>query len=63
MVGAPHFNFSAMAAHVVRVLTVLAERIREGCSHTTLGERSGVLLLEHVLLFSELLEPVMLECL
>ena len=52
-----------MAAHVVRVFAVLTQRVREGGSDTALGKRASVLLLEHVLLLPQLLEPGMLECL
>ena len=52
-----------MAAHVVRVLAVLAERVGESGSHAALGEGASVLLLQHVLLLSQLLEPWVLQCL
>ena len=52
-----------MTAHVIRVLTILAKRVWEGGSDAALGQRASVLLLKHILLLSQFLEPSVLESL
>ena len=61
VVSAPDFNLSAVAAHIIRVLTVLAKGVSEGGSDTGLGKRTSILVLQDVLLFSELSEPRVLQ--
>ena len=61
LICAPYFNFSSMPSHIVGMLTVLTERIRECSSYTALSQRSSILLFKHVLLFSELFEPVVFQ--
>lgn len=50
-----------MAAHVVRVLAVLRQRVGKGGPHARLRQRSGILLLQHVLLLAKFTEPGMLQ--
>ena len=57
MVGGPYFDLGAMAAHIIGVLAVLAERVSESGSDAALGEGARILLLQHVLLLSKLFEP------
>ena len=63
LICAPNFNFRSVAAHVIRVLTILTERIWKGCSDTALSQTSGVLLFKHVFLFAQLFKPIMLQSL
>ena len=50
-----------MAAHVVRVLAVLRQRVGEGRPHARLRQRARVLLFQHVLLLAQFTEPGVLQ--
>jgi len=63
LVSRAHFDLGTMASHVIRVFTVLRKAICKRCSNTAMCQRSSVLLLEHHLLLTKLLEPVVFKCL
>lgn len=63
LVSRAHFDLGTMASHVIRVFTVLRKAICKRCSNTAMSQRTGVLLLKHHLLLTELFEPIVFKCL
>lgn len=56
-----NFDFCTVTSHVIWMFAVLWERIGKCSSYTWLSKWASILLLQHVLLLSQLFEPGMLQ--
>lgn len=61
LISGSNFYFCSMSSKIIRVLTVLTERISKCSTDARLGQRASILLFEHILLLSEFFEPRVLQ--
>lgn len=61
LIGGANFNLSSVASHIIRVFAVLTKRVCKSGSNAWLSQGPSVLLLQHVFLLPQLLEPVVFK--